>query len=155
MKSTVTSQRSVAAATIQAECVASNIGRANRIVSRIFEEAFRDVGVTSAQFALLVELAIRPGSNASQIAERLSSDPSTVSRNTDLLLKRGLIQVQTGMDRRVRTYTLTERGEVAVDACVPRWKYAQRSALKRIGRSNWDQARRWLGRLIPRHHATS
>ena len=153
MKRTSASERSVAAATIQVECVASNIGRANRIVSRIFEEAFREVGVTSTQFALLIELAIHPGSNAGQVAERLSSDPSTVSRNTDLLLKRRLIQVQMGMDRRVRAYTLTERGRTAVDACMPRWKYAQRSALKRIGRSNWGQARRWLGRLVSRHHS--
>ena len=128
-------------------CIASNIGKANRIVSRIYEEAFREVGISSPQFALLVALVISPGSTSSEIAETLGSDPSTVSRNTELLVKRGLISVKPGVDRRVRTFSLTEHGESTIQCCVPRWKRAQRAALRKIGRSHWRDIRRSLRRL--------
>ncbi len=134
---------------IRSNCVASNIGRASRIVGRIYEDAFRDVGVSSPQFALLVSLAIAPGSTAGDLAETLGSDPSTVSRNTELLVKRGLIRVEPGQDRRVRSYFLTQDGDNTVQSCVPRWKQAQRTALKQIGRSYWDDIRKRLKRLHP------
>ena len=132
---------------IRSECVASNIGRAARIVGRIYEEAFRDVGISSPQFGLLVALQIDPGSSAGDLAEILGSDPSTVSRNTELLVKRGLIRVEPGEDRRVRTYYLTSEGDRTIQSCVPRWKSAQRAALKQIGRSNWRDMRKSLRRL--------
>lgn len=132
---------------IRDNCVASNIGRANRIVGRIYEEAFRDVGVSSPQFALLVALAIAPGSTSSDLAEALGSDRSTISRNTELLVRRGLIRVEPGEDRRVRVFSLTDDGEQTVQSCVPRWKTAQRTALKQIGRAYWREIRRRLRRL--------
>lgn len=132
---------------IRENCVASNIGRANRIVGRIYEDAFRDVGISSPQFALLVALAIAPGSTSSDIAEALGSDPSTISRNTELLVRRGLIRVEPGEDRRVRIFYLTEDGDQTVQSCVPRWKTAQRTALKDIGRTYWREIRRRLRRL--------
>ena len=134
---------------IRSQCVASNISRANRIVGRIFEEAFRDVGISSHQFALLVSLAIAPGSSAGDIAETLGSDPSTVSRNTELLLKRALIKVEPGQDRRYRKYYLTEEGDNIVQSCVPRWEKAQQTALKQVGRSNWEDIRTRLLQLQP------
>lgn len=134
-------------AMIREDCVATNLGKANRIVSRIFEDAFRDVGISSPQFALLVALAITPGMTAGELSEFLGSDPSTVSRNTELMTKRGLISVEPGADRRVRTYFLTDDGNETVQSSVPRWKKAQRAALKRVGRSYWRDLRRSLRRL--------
>ncbi|MDA3948345.1 MAG: MarR family winged helix-turn-helix transcriptional regulator [Spirochaeta sp.] len=132
---------------IRDECVGSNIGRAARIVGRIYEDAFRDVGISSPQFGLLVALQIDPGSSAGDLAEILGSDPSTVSRNTELLVKRGLIRVEPGEDRRVRTYFLTDAGDQTIQSCVPRWKSAQRTALKQIGRASWRDIRKSLRRL--------
>ena len=134
-------------AEIRSNCVATNIGKANRIVGRIYEEAFRDVGISSPQFGLLVSLAIAPGSTASEIAEALGSDPSTVSRNTELMVKRGLITVEPGKDRRVRIYYLTDEGRHTVQSSVPRWKRAQRTALKQLGRARWRDLRLSLRRL--------
>ncbi len=133
---------------IRSSCVATNVSRANRVVGRIYEEAFRDVSISSPQFELLVSLMIKPGSTAGEIAENLSADPSTVSRNTELLIKRNLVTVtQCTKDRRVRVYCLTEEGEAIVQSCVPRWKQAQRTALKKLRRSAWHDVRRALRRL--------
>ncbi len=131
-------------AEIREICVASNLLKATRIVGRIYDEAFRGVGISSPQFALLVALSIKPGATASEIAESLGSDPSTVSRNTELLLNREMITVEPGTDRRVRTYFLTDLGVQTVQSAVPQWKTAQRRALKKIGRSYWRDIRRRL-----------
>jgi DNA-binding MarR family transcriptional regulator len=129
---------------IRDNCVASNLFKATRIVGRIYDEAFRDVGISSPQFALLVSLFIKPGATATEIAESLGSDPSTVSRNTELLLKREMLTVQPGSDRRVRTYFLTELGVNTIQSSVPHWKSAQRRALRRIGRMYWRDIRKRL-----------
>ena len=132
---------------IRSVCVASTVSKATRIVGRIFEEEFRAVNISSPQFELLVSLKIAPGSTAGEIAETLGADPSTVSRNTELLNKRGLICVAPGTDRRIRVYHLTDEGEATIQDCVPRWKAAQRRALKQIGRTSWETIRRDLARL--------
>jgi DNA-binding MarR family transcriptional regulator len=135
-------------AEIRSNCVATNIGKANRIVGRIYEEAFRDMGISSPQFALLVVLAIKRNATASELAEELGADPSTVSRNTELMVKRGLICVSTGADRRVRTYCLTDDGNETIQSAVPQWKKAQRTALRRIGRGSWRDVRKALRRIV-------
>lgn len=132
---------------IRDTCVASNLFKATRIVGRIYDDAFRGVGISSPQFALLVSLFIKPGSTASEIAESLGSDPSTVSRNTELLLNREMITVEPGSDRRVRTYFLTDSGVHTIQSSVPRWKTAQRRALHKIGRKYWNGIRRRLRKL--------
>ncbi len=133
---------------IRGSCVATTISQANRIVGRIYEEAFRDVGISSPQFALLVALVIKPDATAGELATELSADPSTVSRNTELLIKRGLISpVPCSADKRVRRYCLSEEGHATVQSCVPMWKHAQRTALKKIGRGSWQDVLHALRRL--------
>lgn len=129
---------------IREACIASNLFKATRIVGRIFDEAFRGVGISSPQFALMVSLFIKPGSTASEIADSLGSDPSTVSRNTELLLNREMIRVVPGADRRVRSYYLTDSGAATIQSSVPHWKAAQRRALRKIGRAYWKDIRRRL-----------
>lgn len=129
---------------IRDTCVASNLFKATRIVGRIYDDAFRGVGISSPQFALLVALFIKPGSTASEIAESLGSDPSTVSRNTELLLNRKMITVKPGSDRRVRIYFLTDSGVETIQSSVPRWRAAQHRALHKIGRKYWRGIRRRL-----------
>lgn len=132
---------------IRGECVASTLAKANRIVSRIYEEAFRDENISSPQFALLVAIYISQQPTAGEIAEKLGADPSTVSRNTEVLLRRELIRVEPGEDRRVRRYTLAEEGVATVQRCVPRWRTAQRTALRLIRRSDWSFVQKALQRL--------
>lgn len=134
---------------IRESCVATNIGRANRIIGRIYEEAFRDMSISSPQFELLVSLKIKPGSTAGEIAEATRADPSTVSRNTDLLIKRDLVTVtQCTKDRRVRVYCLTPAGEKTIQLCIPQWKKAQKKSLRKIGRGDWVGVRRAMRKLV-------
>ncbi len=123
---------------IRKDCVAINLSRAHRIVGRIYDDAFRDIGITASQFALLVSLYIQPNSSASELAHKLGSDPSTVSRNTELLIRRGLLSSRPCTeDRRIRRYCLSPEGETVIQESVPQWQFAQRQALRMFGRPAW------------------
>ncbi|MFP4300455.1 MAG: MarR family winged helix-turn-helix transcriptional regulator [Alkalispirochaetaceae bacterium] len=134
---------------IQETCVAYNLGKAYKVVNRLFEEELREVGLTNSQFAVLVTLARFGEMSSHALAEKLGSDPSTISRNMDLLERRNLVEEQVDQrDRRVRLYSITAEAESTLKAGVQRWKRAQRRALRAIGRPFWRTSRRRLKRLI-------
>jgi DNA-binding MarR family transcriptional regulator len=77
------------------------------------EAAFAPSGVTADQFVLLATLA-RGGDalNQRELADRMSSDPSTVRAMLVLLEQRGLVERQGHpTDARARTVTLTAAGK--------------------------------------------
>lgn len=134
---------------IQESCVAYNLGKAYKVVNRLYEEELRAVGLTNSQFAVLVTLARFGEMSSHALAEKLGSDPSTVSRNMDLLERRDLVKEKVDKrDRRVRLYTITDEAEETLNAGVQRWKRAQRRALRALGRPFWRTSRRRLKRLI-------
>jgi DNA-binding MarR family transcriptional regulator len=134
---------------IQESCVAYNLGKAYKVVNRLYEEELREVGLTNSQFAVLVTLARYGEMSSHALAEKLGSDPSTVSRNMDLLERRKLVKEQIDkQDRRVRLYTITEEAEETLNAGIRRWKRAQRRALRALGRPFWRTGRRRLKRLV-------
>ena len=134
---------------IQETCVAYNLGKAFKVINRMYEEELRKVNLTNSQFAVLVTLARYGKMNSHQLAEKVGSDPSTISRNMDLLERRGLVGEEVdSRDRRVRIYTITEAAEETLAAGVERWKRAQRRALRALGRPFWRNSRRRLRRLI-------
>lgn len=134
---------------IQETCVAYNLGKAYKVVNRMFEEELRAVGLTNSQFAVLVTLARFGEMSSHALAEKLGSDPSTISRNMDLLERRQLVRESVDkQDRRVRLYAITEEAEETLGAGVQKWKRAQRRALRALGRPFWRTSRRRLKRLI-------
>ena len=133
---------------IQETCVAYNLGKAVKAVNRVYEEELRKVDLTSSQFSILVTLARFGEMNSHQLAERVGSDPSTISRNMDLLERRDLVrETVDSRYRRVRLYVGTEEAERTLGAGVERWKRAQRRALRVLGRPFWRTGRRRLRRL--------
>ncbi|MFP4329936.1 MAG: MarR family winged helix-turn-helix transcriptional regulator [Spirochaetaceae bacterium] len=134
--------------TIQENCVAYNLAKAYKAVNRMYEEELREVNLTNSQFAILVTLARFGKMSSHRIAEQVGSDPSTISRNMDLLERRGLVSRHIdSKDRRVRVYAITADAEEVLQAGVQRWKRAQRKALRLLGRPFWRNSRRRLKRL--------
>jgi DNA-binding MarR family transcriptional regulator len=72
----------------------------------------------------------------SALAGRLRLERTTLTRNLQLLEKKGLVAVAGDDDRRVRRIAVTRKGEAAASAALPAWKRAQASAgavLRRSG----------------------
>lgn len=132
---------------IVATCPGYNLGRAYKKVTREFEQEFRSSNLTLAQFALLVNIGRREPATGSEIAQRLGSDLSTISRTIELVVDRGLVSQERGQDRRVRVYRLTEQGHQALAEAIPKWRRARQRSLSHVDRQVWQQTLRQLRHL--------
>ncbi len=122
---------------VPAFCPGYNLRRAEKTVTRWFVEAFRGASVTSGQYAVLLNLALDSPLSTGELAGRLNSELSTISRNMDTVEEAGLVSPVAGTDRRRRQYELTSSGWEALEHNLPRWQEAQTRTMKRLGRTRW------------------
>lgn len=132
---------------ITATCPGYNLGKAYKRVTREFEREFRESNLTLAQFALLVNIGVDEPASGSEVAARLGSDLSTISRTIELLVQRGLVFQKRGEDRRVRVYCLTEDGREALAGAIPKWRRAKHRTLQTVDSRAWRETLRLLRNL--------
>ncbi|GLS44916.1 MarR family winged helix-turn-helix transcriptional regulator [Methylobacterium brachythecii] len=129
-------------------CIGTRIQRAARSVSRVYDAAFRTVGISGWQFTLLMTLAGPETPTINELAARLSLDPSTATTNLKVLERRGLVAVGVDeSDRRVRRLTLTEAGRALIAEALPRWEEAQKESLGRLSAGEIGVLRKALAAL--------
>ncbi|MFP4206787.1 MAG: MarR family winged helix-turn-helix transcriptional regulator [Spirochaetaceae bacterium] len=128
-------------------CPGYHLGKAYKKVTRIFEEEFRTADLTLPQFAVLVNIGITETATGSEVAERLGSDLSTISRTMENLTRRGLVGLERAQDRRVRVYSLTPEGRALLDEALVRWKRAKHRVLSEIDTTTWYETITTLQRL--------
>lgn len=119
-------------------CPGYHLGKAYKKVTRIFEEEFRSSDLTLPQFAVLVNTGITETATGTEIAERLGSDLSTISRTMEIVVRRGLVEQQRAADRRVRVYRLTAQGREVLRDALKKWRRAKRRVLSEVDSETWS-----------------
>ena len=114
-------------------CASSNLRRVARIVSRHYERELRTAGVTSTQLPILAAISSGSGASIGVLAEALDLERSTVSRDVATLVRRSLVDAESGNDRRVTTLQLTEEGHRVLAVALLAWKRAHEALLQRYG----------------------
>ena len=114
-------------------CLASRVRQLSRIVTRLYDDAMRPLGITASQFTLLTQLGQRDGITAVEIGFSLDIEKSTLSRNLKRLLALGLIDMDPPAGRRGRGLHLTPKGQVVIKEAYPVWAEAQRCAYSMMG----------------------
>lgn len=107
------------------ECLVLNTRMASRAVTRRADRKLRSFGVSAAQFTILTSMLSRPGLSVTDMAESIAMDRTTLSRNLDLLERKGLVETTPVQSGNSRVCALTERGAELVDQMVPEWRAAQ------------------------------
>ena len=130
------------------ECVCSNLRRATRTVTKLYDESLKSTGLKITQFNLLSSLMALGSATLTELAEDMVVDRTTLTRNLEILEARGLVVTEEGEDRRERQLRLTAEGIAAVSAAYPLWQAAQARAMDMAGRANWNAAAPALRRLI-------
>jgi hypothetical protein len=74
-----------------AACISTRVRQLSRIVTRVYDDALRPLGITASQFTLLTQLAHQDGITAVEIGHTLDIEKSTLSRNLKRLLALGLL----------------------------------------------------------------
>jgi DNA-binding MarR family transcriptional regulator len=108
---------------IRDRCLCLHVQRAARALARVFDDAFRDLGLTHGQFSLLNALNRPSPPGMGDVARLLAMDPTTLTANVKPLERAGLIEVRIDeADRRARRLALTPAGHEALARAVPIWK---------------------------------
>jgi DNA-binding MarR family transcriptional regulator len=132
------------------ECVCSNLRRATRVITKLYDDSLKPTGLKVSQFGLLSHLMALGSSTLSELAEDMVLDRTTLTRNVEILEARGLVLSEEGEDRRERQLRLSDKGVAAVSAAYPLWQVAQARALEMAGRASWNAATPLLRRLASR-----
>lgn len=74
-------------------------------------------------------------------------DRTTLTRNLAPLVRRGLAAESGARDKRVRSYTLTARGQQLLARALPEWKSAHARILRALSKEDAEELRRIL-RLV-------
>lgn len=108
-------------------CACTAIRRADRALSRFYDDALRPSGLTVTQYSLLsiIDRAPKP-LTLGDLADAQVMDRTTLSHNLAPLLREGLVLVANGAnDRRTRVIDLTEAGKALLESARPLWRSAQ------------------------------
>ncbi len=115
-------------------CTAMLARRFARRVTAIYDEALGAHGLTIGQFGILANLRRREPVGVAALAERLSSDASTLSRLLKPLAAANLISIERADDDgRAKAIRLTDAGRDRVRAAKVAWDAAQGTVADRLG----------------------
>ena len=135
--------------TIAGECIAVRMRMLNRVVTNIYDDALRPLGVKVSQMNILVAAGRMGTARPAEICERLQLDVSTLSRNVERMKARGWLEVIPDEDGRAQPFRLTNEGRKLLERAAPAWKKAQRKARSLLGDGVVDL----LGKAVKRLQA--
>lgn len=104
-----------------------------RRVSQLYDAELAKAGLKTTQYSLLSHVLrlgpIRPG----QLAERMTMDASTLTRNLKPMLAAGWLELSAGDDGRSRLVTITDAGRAKRAEAQRHWKAAQEGLNRQLG----------------------
>jgi DNA-binding MarR family transcriptional regulator len=128
--------------TISRTCIAVRLRLLNRVVTNLYDEALRPLGVKVSQLNILIVTARLGLARPAQVCEFLQLDTSTLSRNVERMRAHGWLEVVPEEDARAQPFRLTAQGKRLIEKAVPAWEEAQRQATELLG----DDGIAWLNR---------
>ena len=131
------------AAEVLRDCVATRLRMANRMVTKVYDDALRPLGLTVTQLAMLVVAEDRGLIRQSEVGAELQLDDSTLSRNLELMRANGWLEEVSADDARVHSYCLTKAGRTLLDQAIPAWRSAQGEAKRLLGDAGVQALRRF------------
>jgi len=116
------------AQTVLKNCMCLRVQRASRVVGKMFDDAFRPLGLNNFQFSLLMLLNRPISPTIGGLAADLSMDRTTITANLKPLERRGLLTVRRDKkDARIKLVALTAAGQTLLAECMSRWQAANAS----------------------------
>ena len=106
-------------------CINYRLRRAARATARIYDDALRPIGLRNTQFTVLAAIQDRKDIAIGELADLLAVDATTLTRNLDLMAKKGWVSTAPAEDGRMRRSTLTDAGNAVLSDAWPHWRAAQ------------------------------
>src|SRR5215213_8874082 len=110
---------------IAGECVAVRLRMLNRVITSIYDDALRPLGLKVSQMNILVAAAKLGTARPVEVCEYLHLDVSTLSRNVERMRARGWLEIVPDEDGRSHPFRLTPEGRTLLEQAAPAWSTAQ------------------------------
>ena len=125
-------------------CLASR--RAARAITREFDQALRAYGLRATQFTLLAALHLAGPRSIGELAELLSADRTTLTRNLAVAEQHGWVRLRADRnDARSRIAAITPAGSRVLKTALPAWRAVQQHLLDEIGPRTAESLRQLAG----------
>ena len=131
------------AAEVNRDCIATRLRMANRVITKVYDDALRPLGLTVTQMSMLVLAEDRGFIRQSEVGAELRLDDSTLSRNLERMRANGWLEEAPADDARVHSYRLTEVGRDLLEKTIPAWRKAQTEAQRLLGDAGVQALRRF------------
>ncbi len=118
---------------IAQQCLAGRTRLLNRVITNIYNDAFRPLGVKASQMNIVVVAARLGVARPADVCGRLQLDTSTLSRNVERMKAKGWLEAVDDMDGRAQPFRLTSKGRRLLERARPAWEQAQEKVKKLIG----------------------
>ena len=115
------------------QCIGVRVRLLNRVITNIYDEALRPLGITNNQISILTSMVSKGFSTPGEIGHFLQMQKSTLSRNFDRMRKKGWLVILTGDDARSQRLRVTAKGKSVVKNSWPLWRSAQTKAKQMLG----------------------
>jgi len=131
---------------VASECVAVRLRMLNRVITNIYDDAFRSLDLKVSQMNILVAAAKMGTARPIEVCERLHLDVSTLSRNVERMKARGWLEVVSDEDGRSQPFRLTPQGRKLLEKAIPAWSTAQEHVKKVLGDGFVEQLNRVISK---------
>lgn len=135
-------------------CTCFNARKIARVITQVFDEAFKKIRFRSTQFNPLVMIFARGPVTVNELSEYLVMDRTTLGRNLKPLEREGLIKITAGEDRRQKLISITDKGMKILAKAFPVWQETQKKVLKQIGKNKWQEMLIDIEELLPKLQKT-
>ena len=95
-------------------CTCSELRKAGRAITLLYDNAFKSSGLLSTQFGVLQVLCDIDSIQITDLAGKLAMDRTTLTRNLSVLERDGFIKISQGKDHRTRIVIATKRTRCSV-----------------------------------------
>src|SRR5947199_4354214 len=92
--------------TISRTCIAGRLRLLNRVVTNLYDDALRPLGLKVSQLNILIVTARLGLARPAQVCAILQLDTSTLSRNVELMRAHGWLEVVPNEDARAQPFRL-------------------------------------------------
>jgi DNA-binding MarR family transcriptional regulator len=119
--------------TIATSCIAGRLRLLNRVITNIYDNALRPLGVKLSQGNVLAVTAKLGVARPAEVCDILELDTSTLSRTVERMVANGWLEILPDEDGRSHPFRLTDAGRCLMEKAIPAWEKAQAQAKKILG----------------------
>lgn len=112
-------------------CIGASLRRTANLVTRIYNAYLAPCGLEVTQYSILRKIEAGRAGSASELADIVGVERSTLARNLERLEKLGLIAARPGEGRRL-VHELTAEGQARLAAAIPLWRQAQEALVQAL-----------------------